>query len=172
MRETGQRRIKRLERSAARRADIDAEITDLRYTIEDRRRHGAADPDLLVDDRRLEGLQDQLESYDEYEDEEQEPILGDAPRRSAFDPAADFARALQAELTDDERDHLEALLRGDRQSVIASRLRISQGAVSKRQIRLRQKVNAIHQRVFGRDYSLIDRSRIAGRQGRRRRPME
>jgi len=77
--------------------------------------------------------------------------------------------AINAELNASEWLHWQELLKGTRQAEIATKLGISQGAVSKRELKLRQKVDAISVRLTGRPYSVtqIDRGQWA-RQGRRR----
>jgi hypothetical protein len=77
--------------------------------------------------------------------------------------------AINAELNASEWLHWEEVLKGTRQAEIAPKLGISQGAVSKREFKLRQKVDAISVRLTGRPYSVtqIDRGQWA-RQGRRR----
>jgi hypothetical protein len=77
--------------------------------------------------------------------------------------------AIKAELSDAELLHWQELQKGTRQAAIAKKLGISQGAVSKRERILRERVDAISVRTTGHPYSekLIDRG-LWARQGRRR----
>jgi len=65
--------------------------------------------------------------------------------------------------------HWQELQKGTKQSVIAEKLGISQGAVSKRERALRQRIDAISVEAIGRPYPAkrIDRG-LWARQGRRR----
>ena len=173
--ETPAERAERLKREAEQHAETEAEIRDLRDTIEDRRRHGASEKSLAFDRSRLGSLENRLDLGDPYEDDEAEPILVEPAPTAARSgarpsPFEEFKRALADELTDDERELLEAIRREEPQASIAARLGLSQGAVSKREERLRRKVNPIHRRLLGGDYSMLERSRIPGRPGRRRKP--
>jgi hypothetical protein len=171
--ETAEERAERVERQAARRVEVNQEIIDLRQTIEDRRRHGAAAVDLQAEETRLAALEMQFHLGDPYELLDDEPVLVEqAAVKPRSDPLADFRAALETALSEDEHALLEAVRREEPQASIAARLGISQGAVSKREAHLRMKVNPIYRRLFGTDYSIIDRSRIPGRQGRRRKPQE
>lgn len=77
--------------------------------------------------------------------------------------------AIQDKLTHDELLHWQELQKGTRQTAIAEKLGISQGAVSKRERALRERIDAISVETIGRPYleRLVDRGTWA-RQGRRR----
>jgi len=166
--ETAAERSARRTGEVARRAEVLDEIAELQQTIEDRLRHGVSEADVAGDQARLEAYQDELTFILE---EEEEPILvASSPSVASlpFDPRADFERAL-AELSEDERELVAAIQREETQTAIADRLGITQSAVVKREAKLRAKLNPIHRRLFGHDWSILERGRIAGRQGRRRR---
>lgn len=89
--------------------------------------------------------------------------------RHRHSPARQVQRAITERLTVGELLHWQELQKGTTQSGIAEKLGISQGAVSKRERALRDRINAISLETIGRPYParLIDRGMWA-RQGRRR----
>jgi hypothetical protein len=89
------------------------------------------------------------------------------PRR--LGPVRQLERAISEKLTPDEMLHWQELQKGTKQTVIAEKLGISQGAVSKRERAPRECIDAISVETIGRRYPAkrIDRG-LWARQGRRR----
>jgi hypothetical protein len=77
--------------------------------------------------------------------------------------------AIGEKLTPDELLHWQELQKGTKQVAIAKKLGISQGAVSKRERALRERIDAISIEITGRPYPArhVDRG-LWARQGRRR----
>jgi len=77
--------------------------------------------------------------------------------------------AINEKLTPDELLHWHELQKGTTQMAIAEKLGIKQAAISKRERKLRERIDAISMETIGRPYPerLVDRGMWA-RQGRRR----
>ncbi|MBA2632668.1 MAG: hypothetical protein H0U86_06670 [Chloroflexi bacterium] len=166
------------------REELVERINDLELRIHYRR--VAADAGGVVDDAadgrdraklgELTTFRDQLAplvAEQRSADTETQEALENPPDRNppAVKPGHHRLReaAISAELNASEWLHWQELLKGTNQTEIATKLGISQGGVSKRELKLRQRVDAISMRLTGRPYSAtqIDRGQWA-RQGRRR----
>lgn len=155
---------------------LTGEIKDLEERIADRRRYGATDESLADDLGRLGALRDSLESIEveaEYADERQLELQTEyattpkPPPRPG--PWQAYQAALRAELTTDELRHWQAYSAGTDQAGIVRMLGITQGAVSKREAKLKAKVAAIHMHHFGRPPArTVTAARRQGVRGRAR----
>lgn len=97
---------------------------------------------------------------------DQPPPTVPAGRRS---PVIQVEIAIKEALTASEMLHWQELQKGTKQTLIAEKLGISQGAVSKRERALRERIDAISVETIGRPYPAkrMDRG-LWARQGRRR----
>ena len=105
--------------------------------------------------------------------DEPDPPAPTAPpasvKASPPSPVRMVEAAIKEKLTASEMLHWQELQKGTKQTVIAGKLGIKQGAVSKREAKLRERINAISIEMVGRPYPAkhIDRG-LWARQGRRR----
>ena len=137
---------------AADRAAMAAEEADLAELIDFRRRN--SEP--IVDDAVEPGPSPSSP---------EEPTTSE--RRPS--PVRQVEFAIREKLTASEMLHWQELQKGTKQTVIAEKLGIKQGAVSKREAKLRDRINAISVETIGRPYPAkhIERG-LWARQGRRR----
>ena len=159
--------------------DLDAEARDLRERIYYRdmaaAARGTVDETASASDKeRLARLAEFRGQHpDSPADEPEPPPPPDPPsapvRPSPPDPVRMVEAAINEKLSPDELLHWQELQKGTRQTAIAERLGIKQAAVSKRERKLRERIDAISIETIGRPYPerLVDRGMWA-RQGRRR----
>lgn len=106
------------------------------------------------------------------EDPVSEPLVAPPdppPSPTRPSPVGLLEAAIKEKLTPTEMLHWQEVLKGTRQQAIAEKLGISQGAVSKRERAIRERIDAIAVETIGRPYPerLVDRG-LWARQGRRR----
>ncbi|MGH2385549.1 MAG: hypothetical protein ACRDGB_10950 [Candidatus Limnocylindria bacterium] len=161
--------------------DLDAEAGDLRERIYYRDMAAAAGG--TVDETASAADKERLARLTEFRrqhpdppadaDEPEPPRPPDPPsapvRPSRSGPVRMVDAALNEKLTPDELLHWQELQKGTKQTAIAEKLGIKQAAVSKRERKLRERIDAISIETIGRPYPerLVDRGMWA-RQGRRR----
>jgi hypothetical protein len=159
---------------------LDAEARDLRERIYYRDMAAAAGG--TVDERASAADKELLARLTEFrhqhpdppaDADEPEPPPPDPPsapvRPSHPGPVRMVEAAINEKLTPDEQLHWRELQKGRKQTAIAEKLGIKQAAVSKRERKLRERIDAISIETIGRPYPerLVDRGKWA-RQGRRR----
>lgn len=160
-------------------ADLDAEVRDLEDRIHYRDMAAGAGETIdaaasATDDERLATLAEFRRRHPDPRPENEEPEESPAPPPPAAAPSrASPVRLVEAaineKLTPDELLHWQELQKGTTQKAIADKLGIKQAAVSKRERKLRERVDAISIETIGRPYPerLVDRG-LWARQGRRR----
>ena len=162
-------------------ATLDAEVHDLVERIHYRDMAAAAgepvDPDVSAHDKsRLA----RLTAFRRHHPDPAAEVCERPPASPAVPPAAPakpsrpgpvrmVEAAIKEKLTATEMLHWQELQKGTKQTVIAEKLGIKQGAVSKREAKLRKRIDAISIETIGRPYPAkhIDRA-LWARQGRRR----
>lgn len=161
--------------------NLDAEAGDLRERIYYRDMAAAAGG--TVDETASAADKERLARLAEFRgqhpdpsadaDEPEPPPQSDPPsapvRPSRPGPVRMVEGALNENLTADELLNWQELQKGTKQTAIAEKLGIKQAAVSKRERKLRERIDAICSETIGRPYPerLVDRGMWA-RQGRRR----
>lgn len=162
-------------------ADLDVEVRDLEERIYYRDMAAAAGQ--AVDETASAADKERLARLSEFRrehpdpradaDEPTEPPPPPDPPASATparpSPVRMVEAAINAKLSPGELIHWQELQKGTTQIAIAEKLGIKQAAVSKRERKLRERVDAISIETIGRPYPerLVDRGMWA-RQGRRR----
>jgi hypothetical protein len=162
-------------------ADLDAEADDLRERIYYRDMAAAAGGTVdetasAVDKERLAKLTELRRQHPDSPADADEPERPPPPgppsarvRPTRPGPVRMVEAAINDRLTPDELLHWQELQKGRKQSAIAEKLGIKQAAVSKRERKLPERIDAISVETTGRPYPerLVDRGMWA-RQGRRR----
>jgi hypothetical protein len=163
-------------------ADLDAEVRDLQDRIYYRDMAAAAggtvdEAAAAVDTERLARLTQFRRQHPDPPPDTDEtaeaPPIADPPvapaRPSHPSPVRMVEAAINEKLSPDELLHWQDLQKGTTQMAIAAKFGIKQAAVSKRERKLRERIDAISIETIGRPYPerLVDRGMWA-RQGRRR----
>lgn len=160
-------------------ADLDAEVRDLEERIHYRDMAAGAGQTIdaaasATDDERLATLTKFRRQHPDPGSESEEPEGSPAsPAPAAAPSRASPVRLVEAAITErltpDELLHWQELQKGTTQKAIADKLGIKQAAVSKRERKLRDRVDVISIETIGRPYPerLVDRG-LWARQGRRR----